>query len=47
MKKYEYKCVPLFGLGKKTAERLNKYGEEGWELVEVWGIWHYFMREKK
>ena len=24
---------------------LNKYGNEGWELVSVWNTWHYFKRE--
>ncbi len=47
MKKYEYKCVSIWGLGKRTAGVLNEYGKEGWELVEVWGIWHYLRREKK
>ena len=47
MKKYEYKCVSIWGLGKGTTKKLNEYGKEGWELVEVWGIWYYFKREKK
>ena len=45
MKKFEYKCVSIYGLGKATTARLNEYGREGWELVEVMGVWHYFKRE--
>ena len=33
MKKYEYKCVFIGGLGKRTTMRLNEYGRDGWELV--------------
>lgn len=44
MKQYEYKCVLIMGLGEATTRRLNEYGREGWELVDVvWG-WHYFIR---
>jgi hypothetical protein len=46
MKKYEYKCVSIFGLGRKTTEILNEYGNQGWKLISVWGMWHYFRREK-
>jgi len=45
VKKFEYKCVSICGLGKATTAQLNEYGHEGWELVEVVGIWHYFKRE--
>jgi len=45
LKKFEYKCVLILSLGESTTRRLNEYGREGWELVEVvWG-WHYFKRE--
>ena len=44
MKKYEYKCVFIFGLGEKTTRILNSYGREGWELVSTWWAWHYFQR---
>jgi hypothetical protein len=47
MKRYEYKCVSIFGFEKKTQKVLNEYGDEGWELVCVWGAFHYFKREKK
>jgi hypothetical protein len=47
MKKYEYKCVAIFGFGEKTRRILNEYGNGGWELVCVWGMWHYLRREKK
>jgi len=45
MKKYEYKCVFIGGLGKSTSRRLSEYGREGWELVCVWWAWHYLKRE--
>ncbi len=45
LKKYEYKCVSIFGLGEKTTRMLNAYGQEGWELVSVYWAWHYFKRE--
>ncbi|NMA95202.1 MAG: DUF4177 domain-containing protein [Clostridiales bacterium] len=45
MRKLEYKCVPILGGGEKTARILNEYGRQGWELVFVWGIWHYLKRE--
>lgn len=45
MKKYEYKCVFIWGLGKATTRALNYYGQDGWELVETWAVWHYFKRE--
>ncbi|WP_270940853.1 DUF4177 domain-containing protein [Romboutsia lituseburensis] len=45
MVKYEYKCVMIIGDSNKTSELLNKYGNEGWELVSVWNTWHYFKRE--
>ncbi|WP_081896987.1 DUF4177 domain-containing protein [Clostridium sp. KNHs214] len=36
MKKYEYKCVYIIGGGQTTTEILNKYGQQGWELVSTW-----------
>jgi len=47
MKKYEYKCVCIMGAGEKTTRKLNEYGREGWELVCIWWVWHYFKREIK
>jgi hypothetical protein len=44
MKKYEYKCIFIWGAGEKTTRILNKYGKEGWELVSVFWCWHYFKR---
>ena len=44
MKKYQYKCVMIIGDGQKTVDKLNEYGNEGWELVSVWNSWHYFKR---
>jgi hypothetical protein len=44
MQKFEYKCVAILGAGRATTEVLNRHGEEGWELVTVWFIWHYFKR---
>jgi len=45
MKRFEYKCVYIFGLGEKTSRVLNEYGRDGWELVAVFGAWHYLKRE--
>jgi len=44
MKKYEYKCVFILGMGNKTTKELNKFGKEGWELVTTYWAWHYFKR---
>lgn len=44
MIQYEYKCVSIMGLGETTTKALNAYGEDGWELVCVVGIWHYFKK---
>ena len=46
MKQFEYKCVYIWGFGEKTPRVLNEYGRDGWELVTVFGAWHYFKREK-
>ncbi|HHW00217.1 MAG TPA: DUF4177 domain-containing protein [Clostridiaceae bacterium] len=47
MKLYEYKCVHIWGLTKKTTRILNEYGKEGWELVQVVSGWYYFKRVKQ
>jgi len=44
LKKYEYKCVLILGMGEKTTRVLNQYGQEGWELVSTCWAWHYFKR---
>jgi hypothetical protein len=44
LKKYEYKCVFIAGLGEKTTRILNDYGRDGWELVCVVWSWHYLKR---
>lgn len=44
VKKYEYKCVLILGMGGRTTRLLNEYGQQGWELVEVVWAWHYFKR---
>ena len=28
MKKFEYKCISIFGVGKKTTRILNDYGSQ-------------------
>lgn len=33
MKQFEYKVVNLFEEGSWLEQRLNSYGEEGWELI--------------
>lgn len=45
MDKYEYVCKAIVGAGKKTTRVLNAMGKEGWELVDVCWIWHYFKRK--
>jgi hypothetical protein len=45
LKRYEYKCVCIWGTGEATTRRLNEYGSDGWELVEVIWCWHYFKRD--
>ncbi len=44
MKRFEYKCVWIAGMGETTTRILNSYGQEGWELVETCLMWHYFKR---
>jgi hypothetical protein len=46
MEKYEYKCVFIWGWEEKTNRILNDYGENGWELICVSWVWHYFKRIK-
>lgn len=44
MKKFEYQVLTLVGLD--IEEELNKYGQEGWELVAVDERGrHYLKRE--
>lgn len=45
MKKFEYKCIFIWGGGTATTRRLNEYGRVGWELVAVFWCWHYLKRE--
>lgn len=44
MTRFEYKCVWIFGAGRRTTRVLNHYGKEGWELVTTCLAWHYFKR---
>ncbi len=46
MKQYEYKCIAIWGLGERTTRILNEYARDGWELVCVWGLWHYLKKER-
>ena len=45
MKRFEYKCISIWGGGEKTTRVLNEYGRDGWELVATWSCWYYFKRE--
>jgi len=47
MKKYEYKCVRVFGFGARRTLVLNEYSKDGWEFIHAWGFFHYFKREIK
>ena len=44
MRKFEYKCVCILGLGERTSRVLDGYGQQGWELVAVFWVWHYLKR---
>jgi hypothetical protein len=44
MNKFEYRCLFIWGGGRRTSQVLNEYGKEGWELVSIWWCWHYFKR---
>ena len=44
MKKYEYKCISIWGGKEKITQVLNEYGLMGWEFVFVIGSRHYFKR---
>jgi len=45
MKKFEYKCIFIWGGSRKTEEILNLYGSQGWELVSTYWCWHYMKKE--
>ncbi len=45
MKRFEYKCVWIFGMSETTTRILNSYGQEGWELVATWCGWYYLKRQ--
>jgi hypothetical protein len=44
MRKFEYKCVFIWGGAERTTRALNEYGQSGWELVAVNWVWFYFRR---
>jgi hypothetical protein len=50
MKKFEYKVIDIEDFQIKYKNALNKYGEDGWELVNVQPLYgssrlYYFKRE--
>ena len=45
MKRFEYKCVRIWGGPEKTTQVLNEYGKNGWELVDTYGMWFYFKKD--
>lgn len=52
MKKFEYKVIEIDDFGVRYSNKLNPYGEDGWELVSVQpaygsGKLYYFKREKQ
>ncbi|MCL2358491.1 MAG: DUF4177 domain-containing protein [Nitrososphaerota archaeon] len=44
MRKYEYKCVRIFGFGGRRTRILNEHANDGWEFIQAWGVFHYFKR---
>ena len=44
MKKFEYKCVTIWGGINKITRVLNEQGINGWEFVYVQGYRHYFKK---
>ncbi len=47
MEKIEYKCIWIWGIGKRINKKINELGEQGWELIEVNFNLHYFKRPKE
>ena len=41
----EYKCIKIFGFSaEKRARVINELAKDGWKLVCVWGLFHYFAK---
>jgi hypothetical protein len=52
MKKWEYKVVSISvpqsnHEAETSTAQLNNWGAEGWELVQIIGVYHYFKRERR
>ena len=43
MKKYEYKCVLIFGMSERTTIILNSYGQDGMEKNRTKSIYFYII----
>jgi len=47
MEKWEYKTEPAKFTMKKTLERLNELGQEGWEVACIYQMEAYFVLKRK
>lgn len=48
--KWEYNYYHVVPDGRSRVERLNEFGQEGWEIVSLevanTGIWYVFMKRR-
>lgn len=48
MKKYEYRVIYMYDNGEiAIQENLNKYGNEGWELINIRRETTYIFKREK